>query len=286
MDAAKLVAAVVLVAWVGPAPSRKPIPFSLLAEHLVVVKGEIDGAPDLNLVVDTGTARTVIDTRLAKRLALSMKKDAAEVFGATVNSHRVTIESVAFGTVRAVGLEVLVADLRAQEHRFGVRIDALVGVDVLRSACLTIDYASRRLEAGCKGALPLTTSFTSSLPIVEVVIDGRPYRLIADTGSDAIAIFRTSIPADARVVSEGSVTAGHLTGKMELTRFTPKQVLVGGHSIGMPPVFIIDTDGHSLGYDGVLGTRWLTASQLRFDLAKGVMSWVGLSRARYFFPKQ
>lgn len=278
MDAAKLVAAVVLVAGVGSRPSQESIPLSLIADYLVVVKGAIAGVSELNLVVDTGTARTVIDSRLATRLALAMKKDLAEVFGATVNSERATVESVAFGTVRAGRLAVLVADLAAQERRFGVRIDALIGVDVLQSACLTIDYASRRLEADCKVPLPLTASFTPLLPVVEVTIDGRPYRLIADTGSDAIAIFRTSIPADTRPVLEDKVIAGYLTGTMELTRFTPNRFLVGGHSIGTPPVFVIDADGRSLGYDGVLGTRWLTASRLRFDVARGVMSWVGLPR--------
>lgn len=278
MDAAKLVSAIALVAWVEPGLSQQPIPFSLLADHLIVVQGEIGGVSELNLVIDTGTARTVIDTRLVTRLALAAKRDAAEVFGATVESQRVRIGTVAFGTIRAVDLEVLVADLREQERRFGVRIDALVGVDVLRSTCLTIDYASRRMETDCKVPLPLTVSFTPFLPVVDVTIDGQPYRLIADTGSDAIAIFRTSIPPTARVVPKDRVTAGHLAGTMELTRFMPNGVQVGGHSIGTPPVFIIDTDGRSLGYDGVLGTRWLTASRLRLDLAKGVISWVGLPR--------
>lgn len=278
MDPAKLAATVAIVVGFGHRPFQEPIPFSLLADYLIVAKGEIGGISELNLVVDTGTARTVIDGRLATRLGVAMKKDQAEVFGATVDSQRATIESLAIGSIRAVGLEVLVADLRLHEHRFGARIDALLGVDVLRSTCLTIDYAARRLETHCKGPLPMTTAFTPFLPVVDVTVDGRPYRLIADTGSDAIAIFRTSIPADARLVPTDRVTASHLTGTMELTRFTPTRFLVGSHSIGTPPVFIIDTDGRWLGYDGVLGTRWLTASRLRFDLTKGVMSWVGLPR--------
>ena len=280
MDAAKFVTVVTLAAVCGVGAARESIPFLLLADHLVVVKGDIGGRSDLNLVVDTGTARTVIDVRVAAQSGLTRTRGTAEVFGQTIPTERLTVSSLAFGPVRTTNVDVLVADLAALERRFGVRLDALLGVDVLRASCLTIDYGARRLAADCTSPLPLTASFTPFLPVIDVSIDGHRYRLIADTGSEAIAVFRTSIPAAAPVVTDGKVTATHLTGTVDLARFTPKRFLVGTHSIGTPPVFVIDTDGRALGYDGVLGTRWLTASKLSFDWSKGLVSWVDLPRKR------
>jgi hypothetical protein len=124
------------------------VPFSLVGNYLVVVTGEIGGITGLNMVVDTGTARTVIDERVAARLDLRRHPDGLEVFGTRVASDRVVLDTLAFGPISARGLEALVADLEGQRKRFGVRIDALLGVDVLRGTCLTIDYASRRLAAG------------------------------------------------------------------------------------------------------------------------------------------
>jgi hypothetical protein len=72
---------------------------------------------------------------------------------------------------------------------------------------------------------------------------------------------------------DGKVSAGHLTGAVELTRFTSRAVRVAGHCIGQPPVFILDADHRALGYDGVLGTRWLTASKLQFDMINGRVLW-------------
>jgi hypothetical protein len=254
-------------------PSREPVPFSLVGNHLVVVTGEIGGIAGLNMVVDTGTARTVIDERVAARLNLHRHPGGLEVFGTRVASDRVVLDTLAFGPIHARGLEALVADLDGQRKRFGVRIDALLGVDVLRGTCVAIDYASRRLAADCTTPLPLRAPFRPPLPVVEVSVDGHAYRLIADTGSEAIAIFRSSIPANARIVVDGKVSAGHLTGAVELTRFTSRATKVAGHCIGQPPVFILDDNHRALGYDGVLGARWLTASKVQFDMINGLVLW-------------
>ena len=254
-------------------PTREPVPFSLVGRHLVVVTGEIAGVTGLNMVVDTGTARTVIDERVAARLSLHRYPGGLEVFGTRVASDRVVLDSLAFGPVRARGLEALVADLDGQRKRFGVRIDVLLGVDVLRGTCVTIDYASRRIAVDCTTPLPLRAPFRPPMPVVEVSIDGHRYRLITDTGSEAIAIFRSSIPAGAQIVVDGKVSAAHLTGAVELTRFTSRAFRVAGHCIGQPPVFILDGDHRTLGYDGVLGARWLTASKLQFDMVNGVVLW-------------
>lgn len=257
----------------GVAQSRA-IPFDYVSNHLIVVRGSIGPVTAATLVVDTGTWRTVVDARTAAQLGSGRRPDVLEVFGRLSATERMVAPPlISFGSVRLESVEVLVTDLRPQEQRFGRRIDALLGMDVFLERCLTIGYAARQLAMECAGPLPRRARFTPPLPIVDVLIDGHPYRLIADTGSEIIAVFRTAMPANAPVKGDVRVSASHLHDTIELKRFAPRAVRVGNHPIGAPPVFIIENEQRIEGYDGVLGTRWLSDRQVRFDMRRGALSW-------------
>lgn len=249
------------------------LPFELVSNYLVAVRGGVGSLEDLTLVVDTGTARTVVDTRLAARLATARRPDVMEVFGAFTASERTVVPAVSFAGVRAEHVEVLVADLQPLEVRFGSRIDALLGVGVLSGRCLTIDYGRRRLAVDCTGPLAARASFTPPMPVIEVSIDGHAFRLVADSGSEIIAIYQSAIPPRFALTPEGSVAGAHATGGIALTRFTSRHVLAGGYSLGSPPVFVIPGEQRIAGYDGVIGTRWLTDGQVRLDFGRGTVSW-------------
>jgi hypothetical protein len=253
-----------------PAP---PIPFELVANHLVVVSGDLGSMAGLTMVVDTGTTRTVVDERIARRLPAEPQPDVLRTFGRSSATARVSAPAIALGSMRSAPLDVLVADLGFLDARVGRRVDALVGADVFRDRCLTIDYAARRLDLECQGPLDRRTDFTPPLPIVHVTIDGHPYRLIADSGSEVVAVFRTSLPPSVTPPPDAAASATHLTGGMQLGRFASRAVLVGGHSIGAPPIFVVPVDQRVEGYDGVLGTRWLTDRQVRIDFPRGTLSW-------------
>jgi hypothetical protein len=108
---------------------------------------------------------------------------------------------------------------------------------------------------------------------VEVLIEGHPFRLIADSGSEVIAIYRAALPAGFPLTPESTASAAHLAGVLELTRYSSRRVLVGGRFIGSPPIFVIPGERRIEGYDGVVGTRWLTDGQVRLDFKTGTLSW-------------
>ena len=277
-------AVVALLVAGHPAPEARtqapPIPFELIANHLVVVSGDLGSMAGLTMVVDTGTTRTLVDERIARRLPAEPQPDVLHTFGRSSGTARVSAPPIAVGSMRSAPLDVLVADLGFLDERVGRRVDALLGVDVFRDRCLTIDYAARRLDLDCQGPLARRADFTPPLPIVHVTIDGHPYRLIADSGSEVVAVFQTSLPPGVTPLPDDAASATHLTGGMQLGRFASRAVLVGGHSIGAPPIFVVPVEQRVEGYDGVLGTRWLTDRQVRIDLSRGILSWTPLGGKR------
>jgi hypothetical protein len=196
-----------------------------------------------------------------------------EVFGDTVIAQTLVAPSLSLGSVRLYDLPVIVADLRPQQHRFGHRIDALVGMDILAGGCLTVDYVARRLTVDCLPPSTPAVPFRGPLPVVDVFIDGHPYRLLIDSGSEIIAVFETALPKNGSIRTDGTVAAVHLTGTIRLERYTARQVRVGAHSIGGRPVFIIGNAQPVAGYDGVLAARSLTDTRLHVNVRDGFVSW-------------
>ena len=79
-------------------------------------------------------------------------------------------------------------------------------------------------------------------------------------------------------LADATASATHLTGGMQLGRFASRAVLVAGHSIGAAPIFVVPIEQRVEGYDGVLGTRWLTDRQVRIDLSRGTLNWTPRGR--------
>jgi hypothetical protein len=202
------------------------------------------------------------------------------VFGEQVLADGVVVPRFGFGPVHEVDLPVLVADLEPQARRFGLKPDALVGLDVLGHHCFTIDYATAIITFECAGEGPAQAVFDlrSPYPVVEAAVGGTNYRLFVDSGSQAIVIFESAIPAGRSIrMAAGDVTARHLTGTTRLKRLLVERVSLGGHSIGRPPVFMMSGVSGVLGYDGVLGTRWIPGGRVHFDFERRVLSWWPLS---------
>jgi len=250
-------------------------PFRLVGGYLVVVQGSIGGLPALNFVIDTGTSRTVIHQDIAGTLGLAPTGEEMLVFGERAAAETVVVPSLAVGPLRMAGLPVLVADLQPLEGRFGVRLDAVVGMDVLRGGCFTIDYAAWTMVFGCGRDLRVRAPLDarSPYPIVDASIDGARYRLMVDSGAEAIVLFEHAIQPGHRVTVDAEVEAMHVAGTLRLKRFTPRTFVVGRHTLDAPPVFILEGGRDTPGFDGVIGTRWLRSAQVRLDFARRVLSW-------------
>jgi hypothetical protein len=267
----RLIVALAIVTMLGGQPNV--VPFELVAEHLIVVRGTIGAARDLAFVVDTGTTRTVVDAGLAARLASSHGTDTLRSFGREIATDTAVLPSLTLGPIVRSNLPVLVADLQSQRQQLGLAPDALVGLDVLASGCLTIDYRERRLTFGCGGHWAGRMPFVPGVPAVEAVVDGTAYRLMIDSGSQLSVLFESAIPPGAAIRPEGEVSASHLAGTVRMKWFTPRSVRLGKDSLGRPPIFIMPGADARYGYDGLLDPRWIPGDEVHLDFERRLLAW-------------
>jgi predicted aspartyl protease len=258
-----------------PARDPRSMPFRLVEGFLIVVNGSIGGLHDLTMVVDTGTTRTVVDERVAGLLAgLKGRDDALHVFGEDVATSVVTVPSLEVGPILQADLPVLTADLGSFRQRFGLRLDALLGLDVLRDRCLTIDYVTAVISFACAGrwATSVPLDADSPYPVVSASIDGARYRLLVDSGSEAIVLFNKAVPAGTDIRALPEVSGTDLTGTRRLRALSSRRLSIGRQFLAEPPVFVMNA-GEKLGFDGVFGTRWLPGRQVLFDFPRRVLGW-------------
>ena len=184
--------------------STQTLRFEAQRGLLIAVRGTIGGMDELPMLVDTGTSRTVVDRRITRQLGLLGTPDRLNVFGQAVPAERVILPRLHVGPVHAAELSVLAADLVPVGQRLGTRIDAIVGLDVLRGHCFQIDYLSRRLVFACRDAWPwhVVCDRRSPYLVASVIIDGRDYQLLVDTGSDALAVFERVAPEGGGAVTK------------------------------------------------------------------------------------
>jgi len=167
------------------------IPMDLIAGHLVVVRGAIGSVRRVTFLIDTGTNRSLVDRDTAARLRLEAIGEATlEGSFARAQVPRVMGRSVRLGALEIDALPLLAADLSVLSAS-GTRIDAVLGLDVLRRGRLTIDYARRRVRFGSTEASACSAELATVSPALIVVVEvgGRRARLMVDTGAPRTLLY-------------------------------------------------------------------------------------------------
>ena len=89
------------------------VPFQTYRDYLVVVQGSLGGKLRRNLIIDTGTDPSVIDSRAAQELHMAGVVGRLAVHDQVVDAQQAVLPSVQIGTLRAEVLPVLIRDLAA-----------------------------------------------------------------------------------------------------------------------------------------------------------------------------
>jgi hypothetical protein len=258
--------------------AQDPLPFELHRNFVIVVRGSIGELSGLTFLIDTGAAPTVVDAALAVRLKLTGAPASIVTLGGSSHSQQVQLPAVRLGPFRVERARALTADLSGLKARFGVVPDVNAGVELLRGACIVIDYLNRSLHFERRAAWPAVVPLDRVSPhlIVQVEIDRVRLRLAVDTGAEAVTVFDAAAPAvwDARV--EGEVAAGDLFGVLRLRRMVARVVSIGPARWRQVPVHLARPPV-GLGHDGVLGPRALGVERLQLDLERMQMSWEPLA---------
>lgn len=133
---------------------------------MIFIPVRLNGSKPLAFVLDSGSARTLVDRSLAKSLGLKAS-GTGSLQGA--GAGRVPIEfiedvNVGLPGLDSAGYEFSTADLQPLKESLGTTVDGIIGYELLRRFVVTIDYESKKLTVTHPQAFHASNS-AQALPI-------------------------------------------------------------------------------------------------------------------------
>jgi hypothetical protein len=266
------VVATVLLSWT-PLLSLETVaevPFELYQHHLIVTKGSIGAVNGLSLLIDTGTIPSMVDGRIARKLHVQAGPSVLVAFGQSVAIRSTVLNGFRIGARQPSAVPAGVDDLSYLE---GVRIDAIVGLDVLARTSFSIDYRTHVLRFSPGGREESVAPLELAWPFltVQMTIGGQQVRLLVDTGSSDLVLFKSRMPAAlSRAPWRGDKTVQYASGAARLQRLDLRQVRLGARVWDKLTAWALDRvlDGYPPSIDGVLGVLALECQRVHFDFKR------------------
>ena len=158
----------------GLANDRIRLPIRLYLGYLVIVEGSIGERQKLSFLVDTGACPSVVDQRIVKDLKLTEQPKRVNLWNQSVEAKQVVIPSMSLGPIRVESMPVLAEDLSFLQKALGFKVDAIVGMDVLRKSSFTINYKVKEILFGVPEDL---THSIPLRPIIQSLLFGWSFRI-------------------------------------------------------------------------------------------------------------
>ncbi len=253
--------------------------FDLYRGYLIVVRGSAGPIKGLNFLLDTGASPTVLDPGVPRKLHLEEFSSSIAVLGGRVSSKAAMVPSLSFGPIERQNLPVLIEDLSFLEKELAVRIDGVIGLDLLGKSSFLIDYSSRQIHFGplpvLANSLPLRVA--GGLATVNVEVNHSPARLLVDTGASSLMLFAATAPSSVSGLKISAVQRStNMSGQFERKQVWLRSLKVGEAEFGQEPAFLVQ-DGSQAGhgFDGLMSPVALGIRRVAIDLGRGEM---GFSR--------
>jgi predicted aspartyl protease len=244
--------------------------------YLVIATGSIGDLNNLTFLLDTGTSRTLLDARIAKRLRLAEVAHRLTVFDHEVEVKLVTLPDLRLGAIQARSPRVIATDLSGVAQRFGLHVDAVIGMDILCLRNFGIDYRSKRIWFDNDEPMPAALGVEGrpqTYLIVKARIDNLPVALMTDTGCEDVILFRNRLPDGLRKDYSQPSRAFTVAGEAPSEQIASGKLVVGISPAHKVKFHILETGNNDMGYDGILGARALHASRIHFNFEKRTVSW-------------
>jgi hypothetical protein len=251
------------------------IPFKAYRTYFIVVEGRIGKLDHQNLLLDTGSNPSMIDREVVAKLDLESTPRALSAFNKSVASESAMLPDLQFGPVERHDLRVAVADFSEISHGIGVRIDAVIGLDVLGGTNFTVDYSKGRLIFAAL-AEPNTARFASGAQfmIVELRNGGRLFHLIVDSGAAHLVLFEDHLHGGDYQWTTATGTGRNVVGTVPLRMIVLMQARIGGQEIG-PQKALVAASRKEIGseLDGLMALSCLRPTSISFDFEHGILGW-------------
>jgi hypothetical protein len=170
---------------------------------------------------------------------------------------------------------VLVGDLSFIEQEGGLRVDALIGMDVLGRRSFTLDYQARllRFETSTHHSLSVPLESLDGLPMVEVEMHGERIRLIVDTGAPAVVVYDRRRRLYPLCDLLGRAAVSNLSGAVPAWKVRLPDLRLGGVELRRQPALLVEDAPFGERMDGLLGVNLLSAKSVTFDFERRRLTW-------------
>src|SRR5262252_7374250 len=245
------------------APVEVPFEFP---SHQIVVEVKISGKGPFNMLVDTDTDPSAIDSTTAKELGLDVGSRGAPATGGgtqTSTAYPTRLPSLELGTISAKDILAAVVDLKKISDRIGKPIQGVLGYSFLKDRIIQIDYPNSKLRFFSESPYPRiafapNTVNTIAFPlrredgvvlIDSVFINNEKFRATLDTGSsgsfsltpEAVALLGLDDPAPDGKVGSSVGYNGEYADKSGVL----KSVRLGRLGLeSVPATFWLPNTGH------------------------------------------
>ena len=257
-------------------PVSVKVPIRLFWNYLVMVEGSIGNVQKLHFLVDTGAYPSIVDQKIARSLGLAEQPARVNLANKSIPTGRVILPSLILGPVRVEALPVLTQDLSYMQKAVGYKVDAIIGLDVLRRSSFTIDYKSKEILFGPVEGLTFSAPFEAEVPVVTIRtrLQNQQLRLVVDTGCPDVMLFESRMSESTGWRTLGTQETVNASGTLRLRKVWIPEVYLGQQRIGGQTALIVNDhkdDGDN--FDGVLGMKGAQQSKIAFDFERRRFSW-------------
>ncbi len=258
--------------------ARAPVKlsFHLHSGYLVIVEGSIGNVQKLHFLVDTGAYPSAVDQRITHALGLAEQPARVTLSNSSIQTRLVVLPSLLMGPVQVDSLPVLSQDLSFFQKALGYRVDAIIGMDVLRKSSFSINYRTKEMLFDPADSLSFSVPFETDTPVVTIRMGSqhRQFRMVVDTGGPDLMLFQSRMTDSTGFQALGTNKAVNGSGTFQRRRVRIPEVVLSKEKIGSQIAFIADDrkdDGDN--FDGALGVRGVQFWKIAFDFEHHRFCW-------------
>ncbi len=259
-------------------PVEGTVRFDLYHGYLMVARGSAGTLKGLTFLLDTGASSSVLDPEIARRLHLQRLPASIAVLGGSVPAERSVAPSLNLGPTQRNNVPVLLEDLSFLQKALPVRVDGIIGLDVLGQSAFVIDYPARKIHFGAIPALPdaIPLHMAGGLAIIDAEVNDLPAHLLLDTGAASLFLFARSMPGTVSDLKISAVQRSSDTiGESESKQVKLRSLKLGTAEFGQEPAFVIpdaSRGGHP--FDGLISPAGLGIRRVAIDLGRGEVAFL------------
>lgn len=255
--------------------AQNEVTFRLYHNYLIVVRGTLGTMDNLNFVVDTGTMPSIVNRRVADKLGLTGTRETLRSVNGEFESVGVDAPAIRIGPVNRIAVHMGVQDLQFLERQVGVRVDALIGLDVLGQSSFLIDYEHKRIRFGETEPAAAAVPFAGDPPFVTVDlhVNDRPVRMLVDTGTANLVLFENHPGNPVAVALAGDSSPSSTVGGSFKMRVVPiVRSSLGNQDVGAHQALLAVDAGHQSQFDGLMGISASRVRRIAFDFDRRLFS--------------